>query len=64
MICASYYGQIYGTDWSYNATHVAVLAADLQAVITAGIATKFTFEAYPRTGTGDNVAVLTVTPTK
>ena len=54
--------QMYGSDWSYNATAVAVLAGDLQAVIAAGVAAQFTFEAYPRTGTGDNNAVLTVTP--
>jgi endoglucanase len=54
--------QTYGTDWSYNATHVAVLATDLQQVISAGIATVFTFECYPRTGTGDNNAAITITP--
>jgi len=53
---------MYGSDWSYNATAVAVLAGDLQGVIAAGVAANFTFEAYPRTGTGDNNAVLTVTP--
>jgi hypothetical protein len=54
--------QDYGSDWSYNATAVAVLAGDLQDVIAAGVATEFTFECYPRTGTGDNNAVLTITP--
>ncbi|PMD32599.1 glycoside hydrolase family 5 protein [Hyaloscypha variabilis F] len=52
----------YGDDWSYNGTHVAVLASDLQQVIAAGVTTVFTFECYPRTGTGDNNAILTITP--
>jgi len=55
--------QMYGSDWSYNATAVAVLAGDLQDVIAAGVATQFVFECYPRTGTNDNTAVLTITPT-
>lgn len=42
--------------------HVTVLAGDLQQVVAAGVATVFVFQAYPCTGTGDNNAVLTITP--
>ena len=41
--------QTYQSHWDFNASHVTVKSAVLQAVLAANFATGLTFEFFPRT---------------
>lgn len=54
--------QTYGSQWSFDFDHLTITNSALQAVITAGKTTTFTFEFYPRAVGNGNYLNYTVTP--